>query len=169
VIVMTNPNRIRSFVLTIGLVLVASNSAARASDDPAGAPKDARVKPVAEVIGKLLDESRSPRDLRRVPTARKPKESTTLGVRYAGMLRGTRVTGLVKGGPTPLSKDTKLEIGDLIIRVGEVDAVGSQVNLDDLVREAVGTGNRELLVYRPRLATVVVLQLPEVVPGISNE
>ena len=146
-------------------VIVKTATAARDS-----LPKDAGIDPAAAAITKLLDEARSPREGRRGPAIRKaPKESTTLGVRYAGAFNGIRVTGLVKGGPTPLAKGEKLEINDLIVRIGDVDSAGTQADLDDLVRDAVGADNRELLVYRPRSATVVAIQLPKELPGISNE
>jgi hypothetical protein len=132
-------------------------------------PKDAGIDPAAEAIGKLLDEARSPREGRRSAPIRRTKESTTLGIRYVGALNGLRVTGLAKTGPTPLAKGEKLELGDLIVRVGDVDSAGIQVDLDDLVREAVNVDNRELLVYRPRTATVVTYRLPDMIPGIVNE
>jgi hypothetical protein len=132
-------------------------------------PKDAGIDPGAAAINKLLDEARSPREGRRSRANRQAKESTTLGVRYAGVYNGIRVTGLVKGGPTPLVKGEKLEINDLIVRIGDVDSAGTQADLDDLVRDAVGTDNRELLVYRPRTAAVVAFRLPDELPGISNE
>jgi hypothetical protein len=127
-------------------------------------PRDAGIDPAAAAIDKLIEESRSPRDARRGPAAKRTKESATLGIRYAGAPSGIRVTGLVKGGPT-LAKGEKLEIGDLIVRVGDVDSAGNHVDLDDLVRDALGGDNRELLVYRPRTTALVTFRLPEEVPA----
>jgi len=130
-------------------------------------PKDAGIDPAAETIGKLLEESRTPREPRRVSPIKKAKESTTLGVRYTGSHNGIRVTGLVKAGPTPLAKGEKLELNDLIVRIGDVDSAGPHVDVDDLVRDAVINDNREILVYRPRTATVVAYRLPDMVPGVE--
>jgi hypothetical protein len=133
-------------------------------------PKDAAIDPAAAAITKLLDESRSPRRPHHGRTARKAaKESATLGVRYSGAYNGIRVTGLVKGGPTALVKGDKLEVNDLIVRVGDVESAGTQADLDDLIRDAVAADNRELLVYRPHTATVVTFQLPKELPGIATE
>jgi hypothetical protein len=131
-------------------------------------PKDAGLDPAAAAINKLIEDARSPREWRRAG-AKKAKESTTLGVRYAGLHHGVRVTGHVKGGPTPLAKGEKLEVGDLILRIGDLATLGSQADLDDFVREAVGGDNREVLVYRPRTTTVVTLLLPDEIPGIESE
>jgi hypothetical protein len=130
-------------------------------------PKDGGLDPAAQAINKLLDDARTPREVRRDRGARKPKESTTLGIRYAGVHHGVRVTGMTKAGATPLAKGEKLEMNDLILRIGDAAAFGSQVDLDELVREAVATENLEVLVYRPRTTTVLTLQLPNQIPGIE--
>ena len=71
-------------------------------------PKDAALDPAAQAINKLLDDARSPRDVRRGREARKAKESVAFGIRYAGVHHGVRVTGMSKAGPTPLAKGEKL-------------------------------------------------------------
>jgi hypothetical protein len=78
-------------------------------------------------------------------------ESETLGIKYAGAHNGLRVTGISKDGAAPLAKGDKLQVGNLIISVGDVPCYGNDIDIDDLVENA---GTNQMQVYDPRTRKV---------------
>jgi len=116
-------------------------------------PKDSSsMDPTADAIESLLSGSRSPGN----PSSAR---EANLKISYRGTRQGCRVVSVDKDGSLPLADGSKLQKGDLILRVGAKPAYGT-IDLTALINEAYQSGNTEVLVFEAKTRRVKKHSLP---------
>jgi hypothetical protein len=71
-----------------------------------------------------------------------------LGVKVSASTNppGLRVTGFLPDGPNPLGDDSTLDVGDVILRIGNSPALIPNRNPNDLIDRAYNSGNAFIVV-----------------------